>query len=198
MIYDFLQMLLPNLFRLIFRCEVVGLENVPTQGGVIVAANHVSNWDPPVAASFVPRYVHFMAKQELFDIPVLGYIIKKLHAFPVRRGAADRNAVKKAIQLLNEGECLGLFPEGTRSKNGELRKPEPGIALIALKAGVPVVPAAVIGTNKIFSGGNLFPKIKVIYGKPLYFNQEQTDKTALQSFSQQIMDEIQELMKESK
>lgn len=186
-----------RVFLWLFRCEVSGVENIPRQGGVIIAANHLSNWDPPIAAAFIPRHVHFMAKQELFDVPLFGAIIRKLHAFPVRRGAADRTAIKSAIKLLTEGQCLGLFPEGTRSKNGELRKPEAGLALIATKAQVPVVPTAVIGTNRIFSNGSFFPKVKIIYGKPLHIDDGALDKAVLQSFSEQVMLNIDKLIKNS-
>lgn len=198
MLYDFVRVVLIAIFRYVFRCKVVGSDNIPKQGGVIIAANHLSLWDPPLAATFVPRYVHFMAKEELFKIPILGYIIRKLHSFPVRRGASDRAAIRTAIVLLNDGHCLGLFPEGTRSKTGTIRKAEPGIALIALKAGVPVVPTAVIGTNKIMSKGNFLPKLEVRYGNPIQFVSDQTDKVALQEFSQKIMDEIEKLMNDER
>jgi len=198
MLYDFVRIVLSAIFRCIFRCKVAGRENIPKQGGVIIAANHLSLWDPPLAATFVPRYVHFMAKEELFKIPIFGYIIKKLHSFPVRRGASDRAAIRTAITLLNDGHCLGLFPEGTRSKNGTIRKAEPGLALIALKAGVPVVPTAVIGTNKIMAKGSFLPKLEVRYGKPIQFASDQTDKVALQDFSQRIMDEVEKLMKDER
>lgn len=196
MLYDFLKMIFLNIFLVLFRCKVVGKENIPKQGGVIIAANHVSLWDPPLTAAFVPRYVHFMAKEELFKIPILGYIIKKLHSFPVRRGASDRSAIRTAISLLAEGHCLGLFPEGTRSKNGMIRKPEAGLALIALKAGVPVIPTAIIGTNKIFKKGSFLPVLEVRFGRPMTIHSEKTDKSALQEFSQEIMNEIEHLMKE--
>lgn len=195
MIYDLFRMIFSVLFKLLFRCEVSGLDHIPERNGVIIAANHVSNWDPPFMAAFLARDVHFMAKQELFEVPLFGSIIRKMHAFPVKRGAADRGAIKRSIQILQEGACLGLFPEGTRSKDGAMKNPEAGIALIALKAGVPVVPAALVGTNKIFAQGCLFPKVKVVYGKPLQIDPQQTDKAALQAFSQRIMDEIQLLLK---
>lgn len=198
MLYDFVRIIFIAIFRYVFRCKVVGSDNIPKQGGVIIAANHLSLWDPPLAATFVPRYVHFMAKEELFKIPVFGYVIRKLRSFPVRRGASDRAAIRAAITLLNDGHCLGLFPEGTRSKTGAIRKAESGLALIALKAGVPVVPTAVIGTNKIMSKSDFLPKLEVRYGKPIQFVSDQTDKVALQEFSQKIMDEIEKMMKDER
>lgn len=197
MLYKLMKLTFPRIFRGIFHCEVSGAERLPKDGGVIIAANHISNWDPPFVASFVPRSVHFMAKEELFKIPVFGQVIRRLGAFPVRRGTSDRAAIRTALQLLKNGACLGLFPEGTRSKNGALGKAEQGLALIALKAGVPVVPTAVVGTNRIFSGGSFFPKLKILYGKPLRINPERADKEAMLEFSKQIMDEIEKLLKEA-
>lgn len=125
------------IFKNFFKCQIVGVENIPSTKGVIIAANHISLWDPPLIGTFLPRKINFMAKEELFDIPIIGYIIKRLNAFPVKRGTADRVAIKKAISLLKSGECLGLFPEGTRSKDGKLGEAEAGMALIAIKADVP-------------------------------------------------------------
>lgn len=198
MLYDLMKLMIPIFLKSLFRCRVSGVENIPEEGGVIIASNHLSNWDPPVVGAYVPRNVYYMAKEELFEIPVFGYIIRKLGAFPVRRKASDRAAIRTAIQLLENGNCLGLFPEGTRSKDGELKKPEAGIALIALKADVPVVPTAIIGTNRIFSKGSFFPQVKIRYGVPFYMDKLQTDKGALQDFSQKIMDEIEKLIKEEK
>ncbi|MGL6016135.1 MAG: lysophospholipid acyltransferase family protein [Selenomonadaceae bacterium] len=198
MLYGILRLSFTAFFKLLFRCEVRGSENMPLEGGVIMAANHLSNLDPPLAGTFSPRPISYMAKQELFDIPVFGPAIRQLHAFPVKRGAADRGAIKAALQLLQEGKCLGLFPEGTRSKDGRIHKPEAGIALIAAKAGVPVVPTAIIGTDQVFSRENLFPRLRIVYGKPMVFSGDVRDKEALQAFSQEIMDQIGEMIKLNK
>lgn len=195
MIYGVLRFSLDNFFKLLFRCEVSGTEHLPPTGGMIMAANHQSNWDPPLAATFATRPVSYMAKQELFEIPVFGPTIRSLHAFPVKRGAADRNAIKTALQILKQGNCLGLFPEGTRSRDGRIHKPEAGIALLAAKANVPVVPTALLGTAQMFSKGCLFPKLRVIYGEPLFFSGDPKDKEALQQFSQEIMDRIGKMIK---
>lgn len=191
--YEVLRVVFRAVFKIFFRCRVSGQEQIPKTGGVIVAANHMSLWDPPLVAAYVPRATHFMAKEELFHIPVFNSLIRSLHAFPVRRGAADRGAIRTAIQLLKDGECLGLFPEGTRSKNGDVGRAEPGLALIAVKSGVPVVPAAVVGTDCFLSKGRLFPTFEVRYGKPISFAADQADKAQLQAFSQKIMDEIKAL-----
>lgn len=196
MLYSFFKLWLPKLFQLCFGCKCSGLENIPEEGGVILAANHISNWDPPVAAAFVPRNVCYMAKEELFRIPLFGRAIRALGAFPVRRGASDRAAIRKAINLLSDGACLGVFPEGTRSRTGALGKAEPGLALLAVKSGAPVVPAAIVGTNRIFSKGCFFPRVEIRYGKPLTFTAERADRAAMQAFSDRVMAEIGKLLEE--
>ena len=116
---------------------------------------------------------------------------KHLGAFPVKRGAPDRTAIRTALTLLESGNILGIFPEGTRSKNGKLGAPEAGLALLAVKAGVPVVPTAIIGTNKIFKNGCLFPKFKIIFGKPLLFDRSSESMDAM---SARVMTEISQLL----
>ncbi|MFA6848934.1 MAG: lysophospholipid acyltransferase family protein [Selenomonadaceae bacterium] len=193
--YRFLQFVLRVFFKLFFRAEIIGRENVPTDGGIILAANHTSNFDPPLLAAFLRRPVSYMAKQELFDVPIFGRAITGCHAFPVKRGAADRGAIKTAIKVVKMGNCLGLFPEGTRSKDGAIHKPEAGIALIAAMTTAPVVPAALIGTDKIFQKGSYFPKLRVVYGKPIIFEGKHNNKEDLQVFSQKIMDKIDRMIK---
>ncbi|MBE6085083.1 MAG: 1-acyl-sn-glycerol-3-phosphate acyltransferase [Selenomonas ruminantium] len=190
MLYSLLQLIFSIFFKLFFRAEIYGRENMPKDGAVILAANHMSNWDPPLVATFLHRPVSYMAKIELFKNPIFGRAITACHAFPVKRGAADRGAIKAAMQVLKEGRCLGLFPEGTRSRTGKLGKAEAGVGLIAAMSKAPIVPAAIIGTDKIFAGGEHFPKLKVIYGEPMKFEGDHKDKEALEAFSQSIMDKI--------
>ena len=194
MLYKVVRKLLQWLFKVVFRCKIAGVENIPLSGGLIIAANHTSNWDPPMAAVFALRPVSFMAKQELFSIPVFGQIITRLYAFPVKRGAGDRGAIKTALQILKKGECLGLFPEGTRSHDGKMHKPEAGIAFIAAKAKVPVVPTALLGAADIFGKETKFPQLRISYGMPMVFQGNPADREELQAFSQQIMDEIEKLI----
>ena len=188
--YHFLQIFFTWLFSRVFHAEIIGTENMPESGGVILAANHMSNWDPPFLATFLSRPVAYMAKKELFQIPIFSAAIRSCHSFPVNRGAADRSALKAAVKELNSGNCVGMFPEGTRSKDGKVHKAESGIALIAAMTKVPVAPAAIIGTNEIFSSKNFFPHLKIIYGKPLFFEGISKNKDELQKFSQKIMEEI--------
>lgn len=180
-LYRILHVIFPALFRLL-GAKDFGAENMPQEGGVIVAANHMSNWDPPFLASFLQRPVSYMAKQELFEIPIFGTVIRWLFAFPVRRGAADRSAVKAAVKELRAGRCVGIFPEGTRSKDGEVHKFGAGVALLAAMSGAPVVPAAIMGTDKM-------KLLKVAYGEPLRF-EGKADREALDAFSQKIRKEI--------
>ncbi len=191
MLYGFLKGILPTMFRIIYRAEVHGQENIPQEGGAIIAANHISLWDPPFVGAFCPRRVSFMAKKELFENSVFSSIITSLGAFPVNRGAADRNAIKTALTILGEGKCLGLFPEGTRSKDGKLGEPEAGIGLIAYKANVPIVPVAITGTN----GKGMFPKFTIRFGKPIPAG-DPKDKKLMTTLPTQIMTEIQKLLDE--
>ncbi len=164
------------------------------EGGIIMAANHLSNWDPPMVGTYMPRPVAYMAKEELFKPAIAGAIISNLYAFPVKRGAADRAAIKTALGILKQGLCLGVFPEGHRSKDGKMGKAESGVALLAAMGKVPVVPTAIINTNRIFQNGGLLPQIKIIFGEPVYFQGKHNDKEALSEFANDIMYRVQELI----
>lgn len=190
MLYALARCFFVPLFRILFRTRVYGVENLPKEGPVILAANHMSNWDPPFLACFLPRPVNYMAKMELFSNPIFAAAIRSCHAFPVKRGAADRGAIKVAAQVLKEGGVLGVFPEGTRSRTGKMQKAEAGVALIASMSHAPVVPAAILGTNRIFSGEERFPQLAVVYGKPMEFTGNRKNKEELEAFSQSILDEI--------
>lgn len=194
--YIVVRFLLHYFFKIVYRSKIIGEENIPTSGGAIIASNHVSLFDPPVVGTAFTRPVHFMAKEELFAIPLLGEIFRKLKAFPVRRATADRTAIRHAINLLENGELLGLFPEGTRSLTGKLGKPETGLAMIALKSGVPIVPTAVIGTNKVCKNGQLFPRFIVKFGNPITVTKGKADKETMEDLSNQVMKEISLLLEE--
>jgi len=174
---------------------VTGREYIPKTGGLIVAANHFSLLDPPVLGAALPRKVRFMAKEELFRNAAFGYIITRLGAFPVRRGAPDRTAIRTALNLLEKGELLGMFPEGTRSKTGRLGEAEPGLALLAHRSGVPVVPAAIKGTNELF-GSKFLPQVIVRFGKPLAPPSGRLDKETMDSYGRKVMAEIAALLTE--
>ncbi len=197
-LYSFARNFFSFIFSVFFRWQISGAENIPKQGGVIIAANHISLWDPPVVGTAVPRPLHFMAKEELFANGILRFIITALNAFPVKRGTADRSAIRKALALLAQGELLGLFPEGTRSKNGELGNPEAGVAMIALKANVPIIPAAIIGTNKVFSKESFLPQFKIYFGKPVYPDAKAEYREDMSLLSAKIMQEIAKLQNEAR
>lgn len=152
--------------------SAAGEENIPATGGVILAPNHRSLADPPVVGCGMKRQVHYMAKEELFRVPILGALIRAVGSFPVRRGTADRAALRQAIRLLEDGRVVCIFPEGTRSTDGRLKDPELGIGLVALKSRAPVVPVAVIDSDRVLGSGMKFPRrhrIRLIYGRPIGF-----------------------------
>lgn len=193
MLYRFLQIVFRLLFYTVFRTRVYGRENIPKEGAVILAANHASNIDPPLMASLIERPVSYMAKIELFENPFFGAAIRRCHAFPVKRGASDRGAIKAAVTVLKEGHMLGLFPEGTRSKTGELQKAEAGIALIASMTGAPIVPVAILNSHRIFANGGLLPQLRIMYGAPISFQGDRKSKEALDAFSVEIMAHIAQM-----
>ncbi|NHM27943.1 1-acyl-sn-glycerol-3-phosphate acyltransferase [Desulfofundulus sp. TPOSR] len=189
MFYRFARALCRVILALIRRWKVVGAHHLPPSGGVLVVSNHVSYWDPVVVGCALDRQVHFIAKAELFGIPLLGPVIRALGAFPVRRGGGDRQAIRRALELLKQGRVVGIFPEGTRSKSGELLEPHLGAAMLALRAKVPVLPVAVINTRGIFG------KVRVHIGKPLVFSRDdQTGRPDYQAVSRELMHEIARLM----
>jgi len=162
------------LLRVLFRCynrwEVAGREYVPESGGVLLIANHTSYADPPIIGAACPRPVNFMAKAELFRIPGLAAFISRTHAFPVKREAADQQALRHALHLLNRGEVLLVFPEGTRSPDGRLMPFEAGAAFIALASQAHVVPVGIDGADRLLPRGKpiLLPgKLRVRFGPPL-------------------------------
>lgn len=137
------------LFFLLFRMRLKHVERVPAQGGLLVVANHVHNADPILLSSAVPRPLHFMAKKEAFDVPVLSRILRLTGTFPVDRGKSDRGAIKRALAALEHGIAVGIFPEGTRSKVFAMQTAHAGAGLIALSSGTRVQPVAITGTERL-------------------------------------------------
>ncbi|GAC1302481.1 MAG: lysophospholipid acyltransferase family protein [Vulcanimicrobiaceae bacterium] len=146
------------------RISAIGAANVPRSGPVILACNHVAYLDPPAVGSVAPRPVTYMAKKELFEIAFLGLFIRPLGAFPVDRTRGDTAAMKAALGILATGACLGIFPEGTRNKDGT-GKAQLGVALLASISGAPVVPTYITGT----AHAKRFEKITVVFGEPMRF-----------------------------
>jgi len=149
---------------LVGRISAIGTANVPRTGPLILACNHVAYLDPPALGCVTPRAVTYMAKKELFDIALLRLFIRPLGAFPIDRSRGDTAAIKAAIGVLKTGACLGIFPEGTRNRDGS-GKPQLGIALLASLSGAPVLPAYVSGTSQV----RRFAKITVVFGEPMRF-----------------------------
>jgi len=173
------------------RWKIIGDPHLPPGQGLILIANHVSYWDPVVIGCAIDRNIFFMAKEELFHIPVLAWIVKKLGAFPVQKNGGGRASIKKALELLKGGNVVGIFPEGTRSKTGELLNPHLGAAMLALKGGVPLLPVAVSGTKGFWG------QVKVVFGKPLYFdtpNRLTVSRTEMESVSRKAMEELGRLL----
>ncbi len=147
--YAITRVLVRVLVPLLGGITVRGGENIPARGPVFLAVNHRAYMDPPYLAMVTTRQLHLMAKEELFRIPVFGPYIKAMGAFPVKRGAADRGAIRQAIDELKAGHVLGIFPEGTRADPGTLLPAERGFALIAKQTGIPIVPIALEGTDRV-------------------------------------------------
>jgi 1-acyl-sn-glycerol-3-phosphate acyltransferase len=154
------------------KLEIVGRENVPPEGGLILASNHLNNADPPaVALAIQPRYPMYMAKREMITWPILGPAFRIFGAFPVRRGKADLSALRAASDVVESGALLVMFPEGTRSRTGGLTKGHPGTGMVALRTGAPILPVAITGSEDvvwpwIFIKPWSVRHIRVIIGEP--------------------------------
>lgn len=185
------------LFRLLTRWEVKGKENIPAEGPVLVVANHLNLTDPPLLGVSLSRKSIFMAKEELFRSPIIAYFVRGFGAFPVHRGKVDRKAIYQAHQVLASGLALVMFPEATRSKTAQLQPAYPGSALIAMRAGVPVLPVGITGTEKIKGISWIFrrPKITVNIGRPFYLPAgSRLEKATLARNTELIMERIAELL----
>lgn len=162
-----LKIILYPFYRLLFWYSVTGLENIPQTGGVIFSSNHISYLDPVLWIIVIRRRIRFMAKQELFKNPLLGWFLRRMDVFGIERGGGDMAAVKTAIRVVRNGEILGLYPEGTRSKDGKPGRAKTGVALIAKAAKCDVVPAAVICRGKL----RPFKRIRLVVGKPVSYQE---------------------------
>lgn len=187
--YAFSRGLCRIVIRALYGFRAIHPENVPAAGAVIVACNHVSYLDPVVLGIGFTRPVTYLAKQQLFAIPVLGPIIAGLGAYPTNREAGGVAAVRAALRVLKEGRCVGIFPEGTRNLTGTAEE-KGGAALLGALSGAPVVPAAIAGTR----GARPFRQIRVIYGEPIHVErQRKADGDDLEKWTQEIMRRIHAL-----
>ncbi len=197
--YSFLKLILTILFKMLYRVEVSGYENIPKNGKFILCSNHLSYVDPLIIVGYFSRHVYFMAKKEVFNIRVLGEIISFLNAFPVDRNSIDRKAIKNSCEVLNSEEVLCMFPEGTRSTEGVIRDGHKGVGLISIFSSCPILPMALSGTNKIIQKPRkriFFPKVKIIYGNLIDTSpiiKENDNKTAISIILNKTMGSIKEL-----
>ena len=188
---------------LLFRPKVSGLRHVPNLGPVIIASNHLSFSDSIFMPLVVPRKVTFMAKSEYFTSPGLKGFVKKiifqaLGQVPVDRsgGRRSESAIRTGLKLLEEGQCIGIYPEGTRSPDGRLFKGRSGIARMAIDSGAPIVPVAMFNTAEIQPTGQVVPKVRrveMVFGEPMYFTGDSSDLALLRQVTDEIMRGIQKI-----
>lgn len=185
--------LLWPLFKIFYRFKVEARQNISSQGPLILVSNHLSYLDPIVLGLVCKRKIYFMAKEELFKIPLFRLLIKVLYAFPVKRGKFDRKALEKVLKFLSQGKIVGLFPEGTRHREGKLGPFNPGVAMLALKSGVPIIPVVISGTDKVYPQGSIlprFPRIAVKVGSPIVIKEENFSKEKVLELTQKIRDTL--------
>ena len=185
--YQFAKTVVKIVLKPKYKVKEEGIENIPKEGPVIICSNHISNYDPPIVGITCPRPIHFLAKEELFKNKLFAFILKHVNAFPIKRGMKDRNALRKGIEVLKEGNVLGLFPEGTRSKTGELKRGLAGAGFFALRSQATVIPCAIVGIYKSKE------PLRVIYGKPVDLEPLRESKASAQEVTDAIMDEIKKI-----
>jgi 1-acyl-sn-glycerol-3-phosphate acyltransferase len=203
MIYQLVKSLLVPILTILFRPQVKGLRNVPITGPVIIASNHLSFSDSIFMPLVVPRKVTFLAKSEYFTSPGIKGLLMKwfftaIGQVPVDRAGGRRSeaAIITALRILSEGNCIGIYPEGTRSPDGRLYKGRTGIAKMAIESGAPVVPVAMFNTGEIQPTGAVIPKVrrvKMVFGKPIFYEGDSSDVQLQRKIVDEIMGKIQEL-----
>jgi 1-acyl-sn-glycerol-3-phosphate acyltransferase len=179
-----------------FRSRIYGAEHVPMSGAVIVVSNHASDFDPLIVANCVGRPVAFMAKEELFAVPVLSSLITLYGAYPVKRGSGDRAAIRAAIASLDNGWATGVFLQGTRTPDGRITDPKLGAALIAAKTKVPLLPISIWGTDAILPKGARLPRlhnVTIRIGEMIPPPQS-SDRHELESITQKCADTINTML----
>ena len=201
--YGLLRAFLTPFLMVLFRPKVIGLRNVPVTGPVILASNHLSFSDSVFMPLVVPRKVTFLAKSEYFTSPGPKGLLKKvtfiaLGQVPVDRSGGRRSeaALITGLKVLSDGNCLGIYPEGTRSPDGRLYKGRTGLVRLALESGAPIIPVAMFDTDKIQPTGKIIPKImrvKMVFGEPIYLKGDSTNLQLLRDLTDDLMRKIQAL-----
>ena len=164
--------------RLLFRFQVIHRERMIQSGPVILAMNHQSYLDPPLAGTACDRAIYFLARRTLLDVPLLGWVLPKLNVIPVNQEGVDRSAIKAVIRVVQAGNGVLIFPEGSRTPDGNLQPSEPGLGLVIAKTLAPVVPMRIFGAHEALprGGGRLrFGSITVVVGEPIFFSAADLD-----------------------
>lgn len=189
------------LLRVTIGMRVYGMKHVPRCGGAVVISNHLDWFDPALLVAAGPRPILWMAKAEVFNYPVLSWFARKAGAFPVERGKPDRSALRHAQALLADGLLVGIFPEGARSRTGGLIQPLSGASLVAVRSNAPVIPCAIVGSERLpLSGkrpaGRGRPRVTVVYGEPFSLTQQRAGggKWTLEELSNAMMIELARLL----
>ena len=184
------------LARLLFSFQATGREKIPNKGGCILAMNHESYLDPPLAGICSRRAIHFLARKTLLNWPILGPIFPKVNVVPVDQDRADMSALKTVIKLVKSGECTIVFPEGARTLDGKLQPAQPGLGLIIAKTLAPVVPMRIFGAHEAFPRGGKrlrLRKIRIVVGDPITFtgaDLEGSGRDLYQRLSDRVMERI--------
>jgi len=184
------------IYKFVFKGHLIGRENIPQKDSFIMVSNHGSLLDPPLLGHALGRNISFMAKAELFRIPFLGFIIKACGAYPVKRGIADKNTIKIACKKLSDDNCIGIFIDGTRQKNGRVNKPKQGAALLAFKNQKLLLPVAIVNSHRLIRFRcfiPLFSKIVIKVGKPVQPPQS-SSRHDLNSVTMHLQDKINNLI----
>jgi 1-acyl-sn-glycerol-3-phosphate acyltransferase len=198
--YGFFHYLAATLHSMWLRGDVVGAENFPMAGPFLIASNHASHLDPPLVGCHVPRQMRFFARKSLWNNPLVAWWMNQVETIPVERDSGDVGAIKRVLQALKENRAIVLFPEGTRSMDGQLQKAKAGVGLMACKTGVPVVPCRVFGSFEAFGKSAKLPRlgssVTIVFGPPIFateYDDPSAGKARYELAAQRIMDRIAQL-----
>lgn len=188
MLYKVVRSIVKGFYHTRFKIKVIGEERIPDSGPVLICSNHISEFDPPLVAVSAKREMAFFAKLELFKIPLLGNLISRLNAIPVDRGKGDRQALKKSVEALKDGNMMLIFPEGSRTKDGKLQDLQQGASFIAVKGGAKIVPAAIKGAYNRKKG------ITLVFGKPIDVNELVSEGKNRKDITKELKEQINNLL----